>query len=245
METKICSSCPGEKDISEFDLRSDTKKYRAQCRSCRLAKGREWREDNKEKKSSYQKEYVENNKEKVALTLSKWYQKNRDAVLVQQAEYDASHKEQKAARNRAWYQENKSKLRSGRAKYQRERIGRDPVFKLRARLSTAIYLVLKDNKRGDSILKHLPYTMAELKIHLESQFEPWMTWENWGPYRLDIWHDQDSATWTWQIDHIIPHSKFEYQSMEDQKFRECWALENLRPYSAKQNVIDGDRNDNS
>jgi hypothetical protein len=29
--------------------------------------------------------------------------------------------------------------------------------------------------------------------------------------------------------------------MEDQAFLDCWALSNLRPYSAKQNIIDGNR----
>jgi hypothetical protein len=27
--------------------------------------------------------------------------------------------------------------------------------------------------------------------------------------------------------------------MTDENFQKCWALKNLRPYSAKQNVIDG------
>lgn len=29
--------------------------------------------------------------------------------------------------------------------------------------------------------------------------------------------------------------------MEDEEFKKCWALSNLRPYSAKQNIIDGAR----
>lgn len=40
---------------------------------------------------------------------------------------------------------------------------------------------------------------------------------------------------------IVPHSKFKYTSMEDQSFQKCWALINLRPYSAKQNLLDGNR----
>ena len=30
-----------------------------------------------------------------------------------------------------------------------------------------------------------------------------------------------------------------YQSMADENFRKCWALDNLRPLSAKQNIMDG------
>lgn len=43
----------------------------------------------------------------------------------------------------------------------------------------------------------------------------------------------------WQLDHIIPHSEFKYISVENEVFKKCWALENLRPYSAKQNLLDG------
>lgn len=81
--------------------------------------------------------------------------------------------------------------------------------------------------------------MEKLKRHLEGQFESWMTWDNHGRYDVKTWNDNDQNTWTWQIDHIIPHSKFHYTSMENQEFKDCWALSNLRPYSAKQNVIDG------
>jgi hypothetical protein len=66
-----------------------------------------------------------------------------------------------------------------------------------------------------------------------------MTWSNWGNYSRETWDDKDISTWTWQIDHIVPHSNFNYTSMEDENFRKCWALLNLRPLSAKQNNIDG------
>ncbi len=68
-----------------------------------------------------------------------------------------------------------------------------------------------------------------------------MNWENQGIYNINTWDDNDSSTWTWQLDHIIPQSKLPYTSMEDENFQKCWALENLRPYSAKQNIKDGNR----
>jgi hypothetical protein len=83
--------------------------------------------------------------------------------------------------------------------------------------------------------------MQDLKIYIEAQFEPWMTWDNHGNYDLNTWDDNDQFTWVWQIDHIIPQSLLPYTSMEDDNFKKCWALENLRPYSAKQNLLDGNR----
>jgi hypothetical protein len=68
-----------------------------------------------------------------------------------------------------------------------------------------------------------------------------MTWGNWKQYNKKTWNDNDKSTWTWNLDHIIPHSTFHYEDMECQEFQDCWSLDNLRPYSAKQNIIDGNR----
>lgn len=38
---------------------------------------------------------------------------------------------------------------------------------------------------------------------------------------------------------IIPQSCFSYTNMNEENFKKCWTLDNLRPYSAKLNSIDG------
>ena len=42
-------------------------------------------------------------------------------------------------------------------------------------------------------------SFEEFKIHLESQFEPWMLWDNRGKYNGEL-------NYGWDIDHIIPIS---------------------------------------
>jgi hypothetical protein len=91
------------------------------------------------------------------------------------------------------------------------------------------------------IFDYLDYSPKDLKIHLENQFEPWMKWWNHGRYIASRWNDNDVSTWKWQIDHIIPFSKFKYLSIADEDFKKCWTLSNLRPLSAKQNLLDGVR----
>jgi len=39
----------------------------------------------------------------------------------------------------------------------------------------------------------------------------------------------------WHVDHIKPQSLFNFESPEDVEFKQCWALENLQPMSAKEN----------
>jgi len=62
-----------------------------------------------------------------------------------------------------------------------------------------------------------------------------------GKYNSKAWNNNDPTTWVWNIDHIVPHSIFKYISMDSIEFQKCWALSNLRPYSAKQNILDGNR----
>jgi len=71
----------------------------------------------------------------------------------------------------------------------------------------------------------LPYTPQQLKEHIESQFEDWMNWENWG-----------LGNGCWNIDHIYPQSLLPYDSLEHPNFQKCWALENLRPLCAIKNL---------
>lgn len=103
----------------------------------------------------------------------------------------------------------------------------DIAFRLRKNISTAIGRMLKiqNKKKEASVLKYLKYSPNELKIHLENKFDINMSWANYGIY--------------WHIDHIIPQSCLLYISMEDENFKKCWALENLRPLEAKQNMLDG------
>lgn len=80
-----------------------------------------------------------------------------------------------------------------------------------------------------------------MKTHLESQFEPWMNWDNRKQYKTANWKDNDISTWVWQIDHIIPQCAFIFTSIQDEMFAKCWDLNNLRPLSAKENYIKGNR----
>lgn len=96
-------------------------------------------------------------------------------------------------------------------------------------------------KKTLSILQILPYSIDDLKIHIENQFEPWMNWHNWGVYNSETWDENDSTTWTWQIDHIIPMAKYTYSCEKDREFLEAWQLTNLRPLRSKENIIMGAR----
>jgi hypothetical protein len=114
-----------------------------------------------------------------------------------------------------------------------------PSSKIRKNVSRVIGRALSSGKNGKSCTQYLPYSFQELKEHLEKQFESWMNWENYGLYDAKSWNDNDNGTWTWNIDHIIPQSTFSYSSMEEDDFKKCWELQNLRPLASKNNFLDG------
>ena len=209
IEKKKCNKCKRIKNVSDFQKQG--KYHSAKCKGC-LAKIKKTK-----------------------------YHENHEIALEKSKVFRFNNKDKIAKYNRKHYENNKQNVRNYHNAYYKNRI-KNPEFRVRRNVSRLVAHALAANnscKCKLSVLKFLPYTMQELKDHLEKQFEPWMTWENYGLYDRAIWNDNDKSTWTWQIDHIIPQSVLPYSSMEDENFKKCWTLENVRPYSAKQNLLDG------
>lgn len=256
MKTKQCKSnkyperaCGSDKPLDQFRGTASL------CVECQKKYQKQWYEDNKEDilkdvaqyRSDHtgeikerNRQYREKNKDKLKEKDKKYYENNKDIYIKNAQNWQENNKEKKKEYDKQYREDNKKKRNKG-AKERREN---EPSFKLRVYLSRDIGRALKSrgsSKQGKSITQYLPYTDEQLRLHIENQFEPWMTWDNHGKYDPNAWNDNDPTTWTWQLDHIIPQSTFHYSSMEDEEFKKCWALENLRPLGAKQNVLDGVR----
>lgn len=213
MGLRKCAHCKLEKPecLDNFYFRKTYNKWHSICKPC---------------VSIYNKKYKE---------------KNREKILKKKKEYYYSNLEIHKQKAKKWREQNKEHIRDKKRAWKKEYKSKNPQYRLKERLSCSIYLALKKrgaDKSGKSIADYLPYTMADLKEHLQSQFEPWMNWDNWGVYDPKTWDDNDPSTWTWQIDHIIPQSKFKYKSMKSKDFKKCWSLENLRPLSSKLNITE-------
>ena len=109
----------------------------------------------------------------------------------------------------------------------RDRYNSDSVYRVKCNVSSSIYQALKANgwTKGGSTFDYLPYSPEELMEHLEKQFDEHMTRDNYGTY--------------WHIDHIKPHVMSNYDSLDHPDFQKCWALENLRPLKASENMSKG------
>jgi len=99
-------------------------------------------------------------------------------------------------------------------------------YRINDAFSSGIYLALRSKKNGRSWEKLVGFTLTDLMIHLESLFKNGMTWDNYGE---------------WNIDHIIPKSKFTFSSSDDDQFKQCWSLQNLQPLWASENFSKRDK----
>lgn len=109
---------------------------------------------------------------------------------------------------------NPEKTKVQKNRYKRNRMKRDPTFKILHRLRTRILLVLNGKKKAESSMNLLGCTADDFKKHIESQFKDDMSWENYG---IKGWH----------IDHIKPCASFDLSIAEEQK--KCFHYTNLQP----------------
>ena len=152
-----------------------------------------YREKNKDKWDAYFKEhnkqYQQNNKQKLNDKAKEYYQNNKDKA-------------------KEYYQNNKEtikdKVKVYQKVYQKERKANDPLYKLTRNIRTSISQLIKKNgfKKLSKTELILGCSFQDFKEHLESQFEDWMSWDNYGNCN----GISNKPNMSWDIDHYIPTS---------------------------------------
>ena len=128
--------------------------------------------------------------------------------------------------------ERKEHLKRYRTKYSRERRKNDPTFRLMYNLRGRFksFIKLTDFKKSSTTMMLIGCSPSELRSHIEKQFKPGMSWENYG---VKGWH----------LDHIKPLSLAKSMQeiidgdyMHYTNFQPLWATENIskgKKYSDK------------
>ena len=246
-QTKKCSKCGVVKDFGDFSKRK-TRKLRYWCKECCRVAGKEYRNrpDVKIRARAYRRQYEKNNKDKIKIRKHQYHLRNKKRIAKVKRIYRAKNVDKIKRRNAIYRLENKEKITKYHKEYsssrivksrenllRKKRIQTDINFRIRKNVGSMVHGRLKRrilNKKGKATFDILPYTVEDLKNHLEKLFEPWMNWDNWG-----------LGVGTWNIDHIVPDASFNYTSVEDVEFQKCWALDNLRPFDAIENIKKGNK----
>jgi len=179
----------------------------------------------------YNAEYYKINKDEIRLTQKVWNSKNIDKNKKHKNEYQkkwradnpdkvAKHHNNSKSYQKTYGKENRAKI----TKQQADRLINNPLLKLKKVLRNRLLIAIKSNYKNGSAVKDLGCSIRELKIYLESKFQPGMTWEN---HRIKGWH----------IDHIVPLSKFDLSNKEE--FLKACHYTNLQPLWALDNILKG------
>jgi hypothetical protein len=191
---KKCNKCKEIKPIIHFHKNKSNKDgYSYRCKPC----CKESKELNKEKYSKTHKIWYNKTKKKRKEVYDKYRRENKELIKSRYDKYRSENKEYiKYRRNRK--RENER---------HRERLVNDPVFRMKCRIKCLIYQSI--NRMGFSkktkTFEILGCTFEEFKTHLESNFEDWMNWDNYGLYNGEF-------KTGWDIDHIIPISSAKTES---------------------------------
>jgi hypothetical protein len=128
------------------------------------------------------------------------------------------------ARRKAWRNENKIKISAKNRIYEKEKRLKNIQFRLSCNLRRRLCHIVRGTVKRGSAIKDLGCSVNELKIYLESLFQPGMSWQNYG-----------NKVGNWSIDHIIPLSRV---NLEDRKeflkvnhytnLQPMWHIDNIR-----------------
>jgi hypothetical protein len=229
-DEKFCSKCNTIKPLTEFNpRRSRNNSFCCWCKSCQsiIAKeryllkkehisslNRQWKQNNKEYSSVKNKEYKLKNKEIISQKSKESYLANKEKFNLKSKLNYYQNKESRSIQINQWKQNNPDKVKQFRLTSYKRSMS-TPSGRLNNSMTSGINRSLRGNKQGRHWETLVGYTVNQLKSHIENQFTSDMSWDNYGSY--------------WEIDHKIPKSLFKYQSTNEEEFKKCWSLDNLRP----------------
>lgn len=164
-----------------------------------------------QKQKEYLREYYEKNKDSL-IELAKenpnrkknnitYYIKNKDNNNQRSKNWNDNNKDYKKELNRKYYLKNKKSICEKSNNYQKERRKNDIIFNLKLRMRSLISNSFSRNgyKKSSKTESIIGCSFGVFKNHIESNFESWMTWDNYGKYNGELYYG-------WDIDHIIPIS---------------------------------------
>lgn len=192
---KICNKCKEDKLLDNFVKNKKSKDGKhIYCKECK------YKIDN---------DYIKNNPEKAKLSRKKSYLKNKDKILEYVKEYNNQNKDKRKQYNKEnrkrdkQYLEEYNKTHRNRInKLKREKKKNNIRYRLDFILRCRIYHALKYTKKCDKFIKLLGCTIDFYILHIEKQFLPEMTWENFGKI--------------WEINHIKGLINFDLTKEEEQ-----------------------------
>lgn len=120
METKICSYCGEEKDLTFF--RFSGNRYRGECKQCEGIKHKLYVEKNREKVNKKNRETYYQNKQDRNTKQREYRDKHREKITKANKEYYLTHKEYFKEKHRKYSIEHRNEIRENDKKWRKNNI---------------------------------------------------------------------------------------------------------------------------
>lgn len=233
--TKICSQCGAEKPTTEFYTKASGR-IRNPCKTCKQVKNKLWNKANPERvRAASRKRHADNpevmrghsrkwqraNREKCRSRFRLWQERNREKIRKDARLWRTANPDKIRDYHNRWRLANPEKVRIGIRNWWAKAGEKQRLARFAKSCRARILQALKGESKSASSLELLGCSVAQLKAHIEGQFQPGMTWENRG-FR------------GWHLDHIKPCSKFDLTDAAQQKL--CFHFSNLQPLWATANL---------
>lgn len=153
---------------------------------------------------------------------SKWRAENPTLAEAKDARSWEKYRSRYQANYKKWISENREQRKLYRREHHAKRVANDANYRIGHAIRGRIFSALRGIRKSQPTERLIGCTFDELARHIEKQWEPWMSWRNWG-FGDGMWH----------IDHIVPCAAFDLTSTDEQRC--CFHYTNLRPLCSKKN----------
>lgn len=237
-----CLTCQTLKPETVENFNKKGSRFVAHCRPCRSERRRnKWADVDQKDRDAHNERRRDKRKAdpmRYRAQEAASYVRNKEAAIQRGKEYREANRQQIRDRQREQYAANPCKrieaakhwsannnsARRRHAKAHHDRNKDDASYRLERSFKTRMWQALSQGHASSSWETRFGYTLGELLSHLEAQFSEGMTWDNYGE---------------WHVDHIRPVSSFDFNVGGRQEARLCWAMSNLQPLWARDNLRKG------
>lgn len=206
MKIKICTKCKLFKPLEDFAKNNQqVSGYACHCKDC-------------------MNKYRKIHSIQIAKSKHNWYKKNFKRLQQRKKEYREINKEQISNYRKNYYQKNKKIEFKNANIYRQNQYNTNISYKLLHIARTRIRLALRKLDKSLSTIFLIGCEIDYLMYHLQEQFKPGMSWDNYGE---------------WHVDHIRPCASFDLSKPSEQ--RKCFHYMNLQPLWAGENRKKGSK----
>lgn len=151
---------------------------------------------------------------------AEYIKQNREQVNAKNREYRQRNPGKASEWNEKYRRNNPEAFRKSQREYRRRRYWSDENYRLQMQLRSRLGKSLGRNSEVTAAISECGCSLADLRLRLETQFQPGMSWD---------------ARSKWHVDHIFPLNAIDKHDRRQviaacnwRNLRPVWALENWR-----------------